>query len=264
MVTIVWVATSSRSRAVRALSSRLPTTTKAAVVARMRQIGFEPAKRAAFDEEFLDFYRRCEDYTETSIERMCALYDAMRYLAAAGVPGDYVECGVWRGGSSMLAGLCALQNAQTDMRFWLYDTFAGMTRPTPEDGSAALAEWNKGQRDDHHEWCYAPLDDVRRNIQSTGLPTERFELVEGVVEETIPRQAPERISLLRLDTDWYASTKHELEHLYPRLERGGVLLIDDYGFWQGARQAVEEYLREHQIVLLLSRIDDTGRVAVKP
>src|ERR1051325_10354963 len=88
--------------------------------------------------------------------------------------------------------------------------------------------------------------------------------LEGTVEETIPAQAPERIALLRLDTDWYESTRHELVHLYPRLVPGGVLIIDDYGHWEGARKAVDEYIAQNNLRLFLNRIDYAGRLAIKP
>jgi O-methyltransferase len=94
-------------------------------------------------------------------------------------------------------------------------------------------------------------------------PPERVHLIPGLVEDTVPAQAPTQIAILRLDTDWYASTKHELQTLYPRLSPGGVLLIDDYGYWLGSRQAVDEYLAETGARLLLLRIDE-GRIAVKP
>ena len=95
------------------------------------------------------------------------------------------------------------------------------------------------------------------------LPTPGVEFVQGRVENTLPAAAPPEIAVLRLDTDWYESTRHELEHLYPRLVDGGVLIVDDYGYWQGARQAVDEYFGETGEAILLNRIDDTGRIAVK-
>jgi hypothetical protein len=83
----------------------------------------------------------------------------------------------------------------------------------------------------------------------------------GMVEDTIPRLAPERIAILRLDTDWYVSTKHELEWLWPRLSSGGVLIIDDYGHFTGARKAVDEFFGGQTF---LFRIDYTGRLVTKP
>jgi len=88
-------------------------------------------------------------------------------------------------------------------------------------------------------------------------------LVAGAVEDTLPDRAPMEIALLRLDTDWYASTKHELETLYPRLVSGGVLMLDDYGHWTGCRKAVDEYFAANAPAPLLNRIDYTARVATK-
>jgi hypothetical protein len=144
----------------------------------------------------------------------------------------------------------------------LYDTFEGMPEPQALDVSvfrqSARQQWQKDGK-----WCYASLEDVRRAVLSTGYDESRIHFVKGKVEETIPSQAPERISLLRLDTDWYESTLHELVHLYPRLVPGGVIIIDDYGHWQGARRATDEYLRFNRIPLLLSRVDYTCRIGVK-
>ena len=109
-----------------------------------------------------------------------------------------------------------------------------------------------------NNWAYATLDDVRANMETTGYPSIRY--VVGKVENTIPAQMPERINLLRLDTDWYESTRHELEHLWPRLRPGGVLILDDCGWWDGARRAVDEY----EVPALLVRVGTEGaRVAVK-
>ena len=112
-------------------------------------------------------------------------------------------------------------------------------------------------------WCYAPLDAVREAVLSSGYPSRKITFVKGRVEDTLPQAAPEKIAILRLDTDWYESTRHELETLYPRLVRGGVLILDDYGHWQGAKKAVDEYIEKNDLKLFLSRTDYTGRVAIK-
>ena len=219
---------------------------------------------------FRDLYQRCSTYTMTTVERMYAVHQAAGHVARAGIAGDYVECGVWRGGSSMMAALTFKQAGDRERTMWLYDTFEGMPEPTLEDAPNAIEgadvhdEWARNEAADHNDWCYAPLDEVRANMRSVGVDGDRLQLVKGKVEETIPATIPERIALLRLDTDWYESTKHELDHLYPLLSPGGVLIIDDYGHWPGARQAVDEYLAEHGIHLLLGRIDYSGRIAVKP
>ena len=156
-------------------------------------------------------------------------------------------------------------NARRDLV--LFDTFAGM--PPPEDvdrdltGTSAFARLASEPTTDPI-WAVGPLDEVRANLLATGYPAERVRFVVGKVEDTLPREAPERIAILRLDTDWYASTRHELEHLYPRLAGGGVLIIDDYGHWEGARRAVDEFLERTAAPVLLNRIDYTGRIGVKP
>jgi len=220
--------------------------------------------------EFLELYAPCAGRTMTSIERMYALYKAMRYLIDARVPGDLVECGVWRGGSVMLMAATLLRFGTSNRVIWLYDTFDGMTPPSVEDvqemsgrpASEILAEHERSLDDPF--WGVAPRAHVEDNLRRTGYPMERLRLVEGNVLTTIPEEAPERIALLRLDTDWYRSTSHELHHLYPRLTRGGVLLVDDYGYWRGARKATDEYLATLPTPPLLNRIDFTGRIGVKP
>jgi len=104
---------------------------------------------------------------------------------------------------------------------------------------------------------------VQANLGRTGYPAERIHYVKGKVEETIPATLPSRIALLRLDTDWYESTRHELQHLYPLLSTHGVLIIDDYGHWQGARQAVDEYFAASAEPVFLHRVDYTARLVVK-
>ncbi|MFN7020439.1 MAG: TylF/MycF/NovP-related O-methyltransferase [Phycisphaerales bacterium] len=220
--------------------------------------------------EFRDLHARCAPFTMTPVERMYNLDLAMRAVLDAGVPGDIVECGVWRGGSAMLCALRLARAGDAHRRIWLYDTFTGMAPPTDQDVSSTGATtreiWEASQRAGHNEWCYAPLDDVKRNMASTGLSPDRFEFVQGRVEDTLPIRTPERIALLRLDTDWYESTRAELTHLYPRLSPGGVLIVDDYGQWMGQRRAVDEFLASLPAGRrpLLARIDRSCRMGVKP
>jgi hypothetical protein len=115
----------------------------------------------------------------------------------------------------------------------------------------------------HNVWAIADLDDVRAGMAQVGYPAERVHYHPGLVEETIPAAAPERIALLRLDTDWYASTKHELDHLYDRVQSGGVVIIDDYDYWDGARKAVDEFIAAAGARLLLAPMG-SGRITVKP
>jgi O-methyltransferase len=220
------------------------------------------------DRQFLEIFDRCKDFTMTGLERSYALYLSVRYVVEAGIEGDLVECGVWRGGSCMLMALTLQSLGATDRRIYLYDTFAGLTRPTDKDvnwdNETAIDSWRQQERADRNDWCYAPLEEVQRNLHSTGYPQDKLHYVRGPVEETVPGTSPDRIALLRLDTDWYESTHHLLQHFYPRLAALGVLLIDDYGHWQGAREAVDTYLAQNGLPLLLNRVDYTGRVALKP
>ena len=153
-------------------------------------------------------------------------------------------------------------------RLYLYDTFAGMPRPEAIDarwdGVPALPTWEHHQRNGR-TWCYGGTQDhVRSVVCSSGYPAEKFVFVEGMVEDTLPATRPDQISLLRLDTDLYRSTYHELVHLYPLLAVGGILIIDDYGAFQGARIATDQFIEENRLPLFLSRVDGSVRLAVKP
>jgi hypothetical protein len=227
----------------------------------------QPAFPVDFDEADRELYRRVGPYTMTTPPRIYALARATEYVARREIPGALVECGVWRGGSMMAVALTLLRLGVSDRELYLFDTFSGMTAPTDEDvrkSGERAADLLAGEGRDADVWAIASLGDVRDAVLSVGYPEERIHFVEGPVEQTLPAAAPERIALLRLDTDWYASTKHELQHLYPRLASSGVLILDDYGFWQGARQAVDEYVAANGVQLLLNRIDHTARIAVKP
>jgi O-methyltransferase len=219
-------------------------------------------------EAFAAAYVRAAPFTMTSRERMYAVWQAVRYLARAAVRGDVVECGVWRGGSSMLAAL-ALREIGATRPMWMFDTYEGMPPPSARD-----RQWTGEHAADRlavqeripkavNDWAFATLDDVKEQMASVDYPPELLHFIKGRVEETIPVQGPATISLLRLDTDWYESTLHELEHLWPRLSVGGVLIIDDYGHWRGAREATDEFFEALGLPVLLNRIDYTGRIAVK-
>lgn len=222
---------------------------------------------AEYDDQLAATIGRVRRHSLTGAARLAALCDAVEYVVRARIEGDFVECGVWRGGSMMAAALTLLRLGERDRHLYGFDTFTGMPepsaadRPSPYDGYSPHRRWRRKRR---RGWAAVGAEEVRRNLAETGYPADRVRLVEGMVEDTLPDRAPERIAILRLDTDWYESTKHELETLFPRLEAGGVLIIDDYGHYEGARRAVDEYLRETGTELLLARIDYTGRIAVKP
>jgi len=232
-------------------------------VINMNRPGASSAVPAGFDLETTATYARVRPFTMTSAERIGALVEATRYIIRAGIPGGIVECGVWKGGSMMAVALTLANARNADRDLYLFDTYEGMTKPTAVDGQHARTTWSERQTASHNTWAYAGLKEVRTNIASTGYPTDRVHYIVGKVEETVPSSAPDSIAILRLDTDWYESTKHELEHLFPRLSKGGVLIIDDYGTYPGARKAVDEYISDRRLSLFLNRIDADARLAIK-
>jgi hypothetical protein len=236
----------------------------------LKKQGYEVvAADRALAERDIQIVRRVREFTMTSPERLAALIDAVRYIVSNGIAGDFAECGVWRGGSMMTAALALLELGDRTRALHLYDTFEGMPPPTDKDVSF-LGKTAKELLQTHERkegggiWAFASRADVERNLWSTGYPKDQIHFVAGKVEDTLPAAAPEKIALLRLDTDWYESTRHELLHLYPRLVKHGVLIIDDYGHWQGAQQATDEYFATLSLRPLLQRVDYTGRLAVKP
>jgi O-methyltransferase len=214
--------------------------------------------------------KRVRPYTMTSAERVAVLETAIRHVTGQNYPGAFVECGVAKGGSTMAMAYTLLELGTTGRELYLYDTFEGMPEPEPVDrgrlGEPATRSWRK-RRDaaGHSTWINHGEDEVRANLARTGYPPERLHFIKGKVEDTLPAQAPPgAIALLRLDTDWYASTKAELDHLFPKLVRGGIVIIDDYFRWQGARKAVDEYTALHAIPIFWVRVDDSSVIAVKP
>lgn len=221
-----------------------------------------------FSEQNMKICDAVRFHTMTSPERVNALIESVRYLVANRIDGAMVECGVWKGGSTMAMALTLKELGAENRKLFLYDTFSGMSKPGDIDvslyGTKAYETFAQTKlSDDSSNWCLSLLDEVKENVFSTGYPKENIHFIKGKVEETIPRNIPTEIALLRLDTDWYESTKHEMVHLFPLLKQNGVLIVDDYGHWEGARKAIDEYISDNNIRILLNRIDYTGRIALK-
>jgi hypothetical protein len=220
------------------------------------------------DEKFMKLYQEVRPFTMTSPERLFALYQSINFVIENNIPGDFVECGVWKGGSSMMIAKTLRSLGVEDRSLWLYDTYEGMSEPTAEDrdfsGKTAEELLKASDKSDSNSvWCFSSMDEVQQNLTRTGYPLSRIKFIKGKVEDTIPGEIPKSIALLRLDTDWYSSTMHELIHLYPLLANSGVLIIDDFGHWEGAKKAVLEYFSQHGRMPLINRIDDTGRIILK-
>jgi O-methyltransferase len=216
------------------------------------------------DSRYAEIIKAVEPFTMTPYEKIAAMIDAVRYVTRTKIPGAIVECGVWRGGSMMAAAL-ALREANDVRDLFLFDTYAGMSAPTDKDidyaGVPAMYRYVESAAGDHNKWCYASLEDVRINLTSTGYPEEMCHFIKGNILETLPCERPREIAILRLDTDWYESTLHELTHLYPKLSHRGILIIDDYGSWQGCQKAVDEFFAERGP--FLCRIDSTGLLGIR-
>jgi|TARA_B100001964_G_C14206164_1_gene588238 hypothetical protein len=218
------------------------------------------------DPEFREVYYACNEYTMTPLERMYALYKAVEHIVQKKIPGDLVECGVWKGGSGMIMAHTLLKMNEKNRKIYLYDTFQGNSIPDQRDRRISdnkPAEDIMANNKVDNKWCFSPLEEVKKNMFSTGYLGKNIVFVKGKVEDTLLVTKPQKIALLRLDTNWFASTHAELKHLFPLLSPGGILLIDDYGYWQGAKEAVDNYFKENKISILLNRIDHTGRIGIK-
>jgi len=220
------------------------------------------------DKDFHEIYKKCKDYTLTRPDRMYALYKAVQYVVSHDIPGDLVECGVLKGGNPMLMAYTLNQAHDHKRKIYLYDTFGEEISEPKEKDADVLGRPPTGflrdlkKRSLKDIWS-VPLAQVRENLALTGYPSENIVFVKGMVEKTLPNVIPDKIAILRLDTDWYESTYHELVHLFPRLSKHGIIIIDDYGFFQGAKEATEKYFKENHVKIFLHRIDYSARMGVK-
>ena len=221
---------------------------------------------------FEEYYQICrKESLNVSKERFVSLYQSINYIYKNDIKGDFVECGVFMGGSAMMISFASKEFEKIDIpikNLWLYDTFEGMANPTIYDenilNEKAINELkNKKKKENLKDiWAYSSIDYVKQNITKTHIKPERVKYIKGLVEETLIKNKPKKISLLRLDTDFYESTKKELEELYPLLERGGILIIDDYGHWKGCKKAVDEYFKDKKNIFF-QQIDYSGLIGVK-
>lgn len=225
-----------------------------------------PEFPADYDEAMRETIRSVRGWTMTNREKLFALISAVRYIVRYDIPGDIAECGVWRGGSMQAVARELIRLGDTSRHLYLFDTYEGMTPPTEADvrwdGKPAVGLLEANEQA-HPIWAYATLEDVQNGFAAIDYPADKIHYVQGKVEDTIPDQMPTNTAILRLDTDWYESSKHELDHMYDTLAPGGVLLLDDYGYWEGQRRATDEWIDRTNEPLLLLRMTQ-GRVAVKP
>lgn len=206
-------------------------------------------------DDFANLYRSVRGHTMSSNARLRGLYSAIKSVADRDVAGDIVECGTARGGSAALMGL-ALKRVGQHRRLWVFDTFEGLPPPSHADPDYEIARLYTGS-------CRGDLAEVTVFFGRIGI-LDHTTLVKGLFQDTLPASGIGTIAVLHIDGDWYESVKVCLEHLYERVSTGGVIQIDDYGYWAGARKAVDEFLLEHSIDVHLRRLDYTGRQFTKP
>jgi hypothetical protein len=220
------------------------------------------------DPFFFQLARRISQVTISDIAAQWALYKAIHHVVKHNIPGDIVECGVWSGGSMLLAAEALRHFGDTTRKIYLYDTFDGMPKPFEQDidnlGNSARQSWTHW-RDNGRSWGFGgTLENVKSVLSHTAFPQDNLICVPGMVKDTKAATLPDQIALLRLDTDFYASTYHELLHGYPKLSPGGVLIVDDYGYFLGARKATDRYIAENALPLFLARLNSSVHLAIKP
>ncbi|RPH51033.1 MAG: macrocin O-methyltransferase [Desulfobacteraceae bacterium] len=251
---------------------------KKAIRSVLRKLGYDIVKyndnkiKKSFPPDFerrhIEIIERVRPYTITSLERIYVLIESVQYILRNDIKGDFLECGVYKGGSMMTIALTLMAEGVRDRELYFFDTFEAIPAPDERDidlwGTPALERFPKDKNSDVNSICdTASLASVKQAMVLTGYPMERIHFIKGLVENTIPEKAPESIALLRLDTDWYQSTIHELTHLYPNVTPKGIIIVDDYGHYKGAREAVDEYFQKNKMMPFLHRIDYTGRLIIK-
>ena len=215
------------------------------------------------DEENKNLIEFINEYSMTPLIRRWTLIKSLHYINKKKVIGDIVECGIWRGGNLFLAK--KIQDKyykEIKRKLYGFDTFEGMSEPSNHDG-IRINKIYQNFKNNNEPWAKASLDDVKNFSKKLFSDIDEFNFVKGKVEDTLKdkKNLPDKISLLRLDTDLYESTKIELNILYPLLVEKGILIIDDYGDFPGCRQAVDEYFSDKNVLMI--SVDKSCRVIVK-
>jgi hypothetical protein len=235
---------------------------------------FAPGRLKGYDgeSEASAALSRVAGHTMISYERAITLYQQVCHLEESGIEGALVECGVWKGGAAALMALANLEHGRTRREIHLFDSFQGLPEPSSRDGQHDIAKAQRlaGRSLDGSGalrpvgWDRASREDSEALLREVGYPLQHVHYHEGWFQDTLARSDFGDIALLRLDGDWYDSTKACLDVLYPRVVPGGFVVIDDYGHREGCRAAVTDYRREHGIGEFLHHIDATGRYLIKP
>ena len=198
-------------------------------------------------------------YTKVSVKRLINLYRLVQRTNKLNLPGDIVECGVWNGGSAAMMGV-ADRDDETSAevrKLWLFDSFRGLPPPSNKDGKQARETYFQG-------WCQGETEKVERIFRRFQLSLQHVNIIPGWFDETLRTAGVQTIALLHIDADWYASVKIVLETFYDKVVEGGFVVLDDYWRWPGCREAVTDYLKEHQIQgVVLKKSGSTRRLFSK-
>jgi O-methyltransferase len=165
------------------------------------------------------------------------------------IPGDVVECGVWRGGASIFMRAVLVALGHSARRVWLFDSFQGLPKPR-DKGDLDLSM--------HSDYLGVSLSQVQDGFRQFGLLSERVNFVPGWFKDTLPNAPVQQIVLLRLDGDMYESTMEGLESLYSKISSGGFVVIDDYGALPVCQRAVADFRRSRGVNAPIVPIDWTG------
>lgn len=211
-----------------------------------------------------------DDYTLTSYERMITLWQQVRYLDRAGIPGCLVECGTWRGGACGMMALAHLHNQSPWRAIHLFDSFEGLPEPEAERDGGKAIQYAEGKASGSLQSigrCVGTLEENQHLFaEIVKYPPELTHYHVGWFQQTVPqaRSTLGPVALLRLDGDWYASTKICLDELAPLVSPGGFIILDDYGHWDGCRKATDEFLATLERPVFINHIDRFGRYLIMP
>jgi hypothetical protein len=209
------------------------------------------------DDVFWGLYAIASPFSLLHVTGFYNVYQSITYINNNNLQGDFVECGCFLGGVGIFMALLLKHLNMADRTIWLLDTFEGFPDGQEDDYVVGRTSVKSVRFPNFRQH-------VVDNFTHCGAQSGHLRFVEGLVEETLPDLDIHTVALLRLDTDFYMSTKAELECLYRRLVPGGVLIVDDYGIFQGARRATDEFLARLPVRPLLNRIDNGVWAGVKP
>ena len=221
-----------------------------------------------FESRHIEIIKKVAPYTLTGPVRIHALIESVQYILRNDIKGDFLECGVYKAGSMMTIALTLMKEGVRDRELYLFDTFDMVPAAGEKDenihGIPASIRFSKiSDSSVNSNVPTASLEEAKQAMALTGYPMDKIHFIKGLVENTIPEKAPKSIALLRLDTDWYQSTIHEMNNLYPKVTPKGILIVDDYGYYKGSREAVDEFFQKNKLMPLLHRIDFSGRLIIK-